>query len=133
MFGVGWTESLVILVVALLVLGPNKLPDIAKGLGKGIRDFRKAMNSFDDEPEPPRPAAWSTPTQAQAPTQAPQAALPTPPAVPPEPAPPPAFTPAAAPPSPNAYSSGWPAPPAPSQAPAETPPTERTVSGKTPA
>ena len=48
MFGVGWTEILVILVVALLVLGPNKLPEIAKGLGKGIRDFRKAMNSLED-------------------------------------------------------------------------------------
>lgn len=73
MFGVGWTEILVILVVALLVLGPNKLPDIAKGLGKGLRDFRKAMSSLDEDPTepPPRPAAWSTPTTPPAPATPP--------------------------------------------------------------
>ncbi len=51
MFGIGWSEILVILVIALLVLGPTKLPDIAKGLGKGLRDFRRAMNSLDEAPE----------------------------------------------------------------------------------
>jgi len=59
MFGIGWGEILVILVIALLVLGPTKLPDIAKGLGKGIRDFRRALNSLDEEPEPPRKASYS--------------------------------------------------------------------------
>jgi TatA/E family protein of Tat protein translocase len=58
MFGVGWTEILLILVVALLVLGPSKLPDIAKGLGKGIRDFKKALNSLDDD-EAPRRASYT--------------------------------------------------------------------------
>jgi TatA/E family protein of Tat protein translocase len=66
MFGVGWTEILVILVVALLVLGPNKLPEIAKGLGKGIRDFRKAMTSLDDDPHAPAPGATGTPPMATA-------------------------------------------------------------------
>ncbi len=51
MFGIGWSEVLVILVIALLVLGPTKLPDIAKGLGKGLREFRRAMNSLDEAPE----------------------------------------------------------------------------------
>ncbi len=60
MFGIGWSEILVILVIALLVLGPTKLPDIAKGLGKGLREFRRAMSSLDEEPPtPPRPASYS--------------------------------------------------------------------------
>jgi sec-independent protein translocase protein TatB len=86
MFGVGWTEILVILVVALLVLGPNKLPEIAKGLGKGIRDFRKAMNSLEEDDDHPRPAAWSQPVNPPAPPPvlppaAPVDAAPTPPAL----------------------------------------------------
>ena len=59
MFGVGWTEILLILVVALLFLGPSKLPEIAKGLGKGIREFKKAVSSLEDD-EPPRKASYST-------------------------------------------------------------------------
>ena len=51
MFGIGWTEILVILVVALLCLGPKRLPEIAKGLGRGLRDFRRALSGLDlDEP-----------------------------------------------------------------------------------
>lgn len=57
MFGLGWTEILVILGVALLVLGPSKLPQIAKGLGRGIRDFRRAVNSLEDDPPPPKRAS----------------------------------------------------------------------------
>src|SRR5688500_3182883 len=41
MFGMGGTEILVILVVALLFLGPEKLPEAAKTISKGIRDLRK--------------------------------------------------------------------------------------------
>jgi sec-independent protein translocase protein TatA len=43
MFGMGATELIVILVVALLIFGPGKLPEIGSALGKGIRDFRKAL------------------------------------------------------------------------------------------
>jgi sec-independent protein translocase protein TatA len=43
MFGMGATELIVILVVALLIFGPGKLPEIGSALGKGIRDFRKAV------------------------------------------------------------------------------------------
>ena len=42
MFGIGTTEVLVILVVALIVLGPAKLPEIAKSLGKALSEFRRA-------------------------------------------------------------------------------------------
>ena len=42
MFGIGPTELVVILVVALLVLGPKRLPEIARALGKGLAEFRRA-------------------------------------------------------------------------------------------
>ena len=41
MFGIGSTELLVILVVALIILGPSKLPEIAKSLGKALGEFRR--------------------------------------------------------------------------------------------
>ncbi|MBP7124919.1 twin-arginine translocase TatA/TatE family subunit [Myxococcota bacterium] len=61
MFGIGWTEILVILVVALLVLGPDRLPGIARSLGRGLRDFRKAMHALDEDEDSPRPAGWTGP------------------------------------------------------------------------
>lgn len=52
MFGLGAPELIVILVVALLIFGPGRLPEIGGALGKGIRDFRKAFEGKDQEPEP---------------------------------------------------------------------------------
>jgi sec-independent protein translocase protein TatA len=49
MFGLGWGEILLILLIALIFLGPNKLPDLAKSLGKGIREFRKATAGLEDD------------------------------------------------------------------------------------
>ena len=46
MFGIGGSEILVILVVALLFLGPDKLPDAAKHISKGIRDLRKQSRAI---------------------------------------------------------------------------------------
>jgi Tat protein translocase TatB subunit len=46
MFDIGFDEFLVILVVALFVYGPNKLPDLAKALGRGYAEFRRAMNEL---------------------------------------------------------------------------------------
>ena len=49
MFGLGATELVVILVLALILLGPKKLPDVASGLGKAIRQFRKATQDLTSQ------------------------------------------------------------------------------------
>jgi Tat protein translocase TatB subunit len=49
MFGIGWQELLIIAVVALLIVGPKKLPDLAKSLGKGFSEFKKATEGVTDE------------------------------------------------------------------------------------
>jgi sec-independent protein translocase protein TatB len=48
MFGMGMPEILVILAVALIVIGPKKLPDLAKSLGRAINEFRKATTDLKD-------------------------------------------------------------------------------------
>ncbi len=47
--GIGTTELIVVLVVALIVLGPAKLPEVAKSIGKGMRELRRASNDLRDE------------------------------------------------------------------------------------
>ena len=49
MFGLGVPELMVILVIALVVFGPSKLPQIGSGLGKAIRDYKKGVTGGDDE------------------------------------------------------------------------------------
>lgn len=55
----GPTELILIFLIVLLLFGANRIPEIAKGLGKGIRDFKKGMSGIDeeikkDDPAPPR-------------------------------------------------------------------------------
>ncbi len=64
MFNLGFPELLLIGVVSLLVFGPKRLPELAKGLGKGIRDFKKALDGTDEENKTLPPAPPTTPTQA---------------------------------------------------------------------
>ncbi len=47
MFGIGHTELIVILFALLLIFGGKKLPELAKGLGRGIREFKKATKELE--------------------------------------------------------------------------------------
>ncbi|HNZ64258.1 MAG TPA: Sec-independent protein translocase protein TatB [Smithella sp.] len=49
MFGIGMQELLIIAVIALLVVGPRKLPDLAKSLGKGFSEFRRAADGVTED------------------------------------------------------------------------------------
>ena len=49
MFNISPLEILVLLVIALIVLGPQRLPEMARSLGKGMREFRAAMSSDHDD------------------------------------------------------------------------------------
>ena len=63
MFNLGMPEIILILVVALIVMGPKKLPEMAKSLGKGLREFRKAADDLkegvekDLRPDQAKPSA----------------------------------------------------------------------------
>jgi sec-independent protein translocase protein TatA len=74
MFGIGTQELLLILVVVLLLFGGKRVPEVARSLGKGMADFRKAMHEVQREvdlemlktPEPDRRAAPPAPTGSPA-------------------------------------------------------------------
>lgn len=51
MFNVGFSEMLAIGIVALVVFGPKKLPEIGRALGRGLREFRKAASDVMEERE----------------------------------------------------------------------------------
>jgi sec-independent protein translocase protein TatA len=62
MFGMGWQELFLVLLIALLFFGPNKLPELGKSLGKAISAFKKGLKEGEEEgrgtpsvrpPEPP--------------------------------------------------------------------------------
>jgi sec-independent protein translocase protein TatB len=88
MFGLGFGEIMIILVLALLVLGPQRLPDAAKQIGKAMRDFRKATDDvkqqfesavYEDErrqPVLPRQAGEAAPANDAAPPGVPAGGIP---------------------------------------------------------
>ena len=49
MFGIGFSELVLILVVALVIFGPDKLPEVGKTMGKTIKEFKAAVNKIDSE------------------------------------------------------------------------------------
>ena len=49
MFGLGTTELMIILAIVILVFGAKRIPMLGKGIGQGIRDFRKALSGAEDE------------------------------------------------------------------------------------
>ncbi|OGP62922.1 MAG: preprotein translocase subunit TatA [Deltaproteobacteria bacterium RBG_13_49_15] len=49
MFGLGHWELLIILIIVLIIFGAGKLPEIGAGIGKGIRNFKKATSDADKE------------------------------------------------------------------------------------
>ena len=56
MFGIGMPELLVILVIVLVIFGANKLPQIGEGIGKGIRNFKKATKEANEIDVTPKKA-----------------------------------------------------------------------------
>lgn len=51
MFGLGWPEVAIILIVALLIFGPKKIPELGSSLGKTLRGFKEEVNNPSDEHE----------------------------------------------------------------------------------
>jgi sec-independent protein translocase protein TatA len=61
-------KLVIVLIIAMIVLGPKRLPEVGKSLGKGIREFKDGITGSHDEaetpPPPPVPAASITPPPA---------------------------------------------------------------------
>jgi len=70
MFGIGGPELVLIFVLALLLFGPKRLPQIGRTLGKGMAEFRRASTELQravntELEEPPAAPAWRAPAAAQ--------------------------------------------------------------------
>ena len=72
--GMGGWEMVIVVIAILLLFGAKKIPELAKGLGTGIKEFKKATrdvteemhSAMEDTPPPPKPLpAVSTPTEPQ--------------------------------------------------------------------
>jgi sec-independent protein translocase protein TatA len=61
---VGFPELIVILVIALIVLGPKKLPEAGRAMGKGMREFKDSLSGMTDHDDDERPAVTASETPA---------------------------------------------------------------------
>ena len=68
MFDLSPIQLVIVLVIAVLVLGPSRLPQFSRAVGKGLRDFKGALSGehFDDDPAPGAESAASTATATPA-------------------------------------------------------------------
>lgn len=55
MFGLGMQEILVVALIVLLLFGGKKIPELMKGLGKGVKSFKDGVNGLDDKPAEEKP------------------------------------------------------------------------------
>lgn len=65
-FNIGAPELIIILIIALIVLGPGKLPDVASSLGRSLREFRKAATEVSDAGKLDTPPATTASASASA-------------------------------------------------------------------
>ena len=63
MFGIGMPELIIILIIILVIFGAGKLPEIGSGIGKGIRNFKKATMEKPEEIESPKKSDEETEDQ----------------------------------------------------------------------
>jgi sec-independent protein translocase protein TatA len=52
MFGLGVPELVLILIIVIVIFGSSRIPELGRGLGEGIRNFRKGMKGEEDEKKP---------------------------------------------------------------------------------
>ncbi len=48
MFGMGWQELIIVLIIVVIIFGVGKLPEIGSALGRGIKNFKKSMNEQNE-------------------------------------------------------------------------------------
>ena len=70
-FGIGVWEIAILLLVALLVFGPKRLPEMGRSLGRGMREFKDSISGNDTTTTPPADPAQLPPYQEEQPRSAP--------------------------------------------------------------